>query len=144
VRQNRFRTRFAERTWPGGLREKITTYTWMGLVVGAALALLVSVRLLLLGSTLYVAQLGVPYLVLVLLYLAGGVVTCASLAILERFARSLLSYLVVGVLVALPASVMLAIALAKADSSWTAIVFVATAMAVIYGTIGALLAWRDL
>jgi hypothetical protein len=73
----------------------------------------------------------------------GGVITFLMLAILEDYARSFISYLVVGVLVALPPSTLFALALAKPEDSFGDMGFVAIVASVAFGVIGGLSAWFD-
>ena len=127
---------------PGAL-ERVREYAKIGFVLGGGLAALASVRFLINGPAAFRDRIHLSYPAVVALYLAGGVVTCVLLALLEGRAKSLVSYILVGVMVASPGSWLLALALAKPEHSAAAVVFVAVAMALIYGTIGGLLAWRD-
>lgn len=132
---------FQEREWPGGLRQKLLDYGRIGLILGGILAVVASVGILIGGPSRVLARLGVTYPVLVLVYLAGGVVTCVMLAILEKFARSLISHVIVGIVVALPAGLLLALVFARPDDSPAALVFAIITWAVSYGTIGGILTW---
>jgi hypothetical protein len=133
---------FQVRDWPGGTWAKVQDYARIGFVIGAGVAVLASIQLLIRGPSYYVARFAVPYLVLVLLCLLGGVITCVILAILEQFAESFFSRVVVGFLTTLPVSLLFAMTLAKPDDSSGTVVFVAIAMSAIYGTMGAFLTWR--
>jgi hypothetical protein len=125
------------------LLTSIKEYAKIGLILGAALAVLASVRLITNGPAFFRERLGVPYLAVVGLYLAGGVITCVMLAIFEGRAKSLLSYIVMGVIVAAPGSALLTLALTKPEHSFHLVLFVAAGMAIIYGTIGGIMAWWD-
>ena len=123
--------------------ERVRDYAKIGVVVGIALALLAGLRLLISGPDFFPTRVGLPFLAVVALYVAGGVITCVMLALFEGRARSLVSYVGLGIIVATPASALLALVLAKPWHSARDVILVTVLMAIVYGTIGGVLAWRD-
>ncbi|HEX2251381.1 MAG TPA: hypothetical protein VHH32_13630 [Gemmatimonadales bacterium] len=123
--------------------DSLKDHAKIGAIVGGALGLLASVRLITHGPEFFRDRIGLPYLAVLALYIVGGVFTCLMLDILSHFAKSLLSYIIVGVLVAFPASALFVLVLAKPEHSLGTVTLAAALMAVIYGTIGGIMAWRD-
>jgi hypothetical protein len=123
--------------------EKLRWHAKFGLVVGVLFAAANSLPMITVGPAYYRERIGLPYLAVCALYLVGGVMTFLMLAILQDYAKSLVSYLVVGVLVAFPASAMTALALAKPEHPFEDMSFVAVVAAVVYGIIGGLISWFD-
>ena len=123
--------------------DSLKDHAKIGALVGCGLGLLASIRLITHGPEFFYDRIGLPYLAVLALYIVGGVFTCLMLDILAHRAKSLVSYIVVGVLVAFPGSALLVLVLANPEHSLRTVSIAAALMAVIYGTIGGIMAWWD-
>jgi hypothetical protein len=124
-----------------GYAEQILEGATIGLALGGLLSVYAILLLAIRGPGFFETRLDMPFWVVPILYLLGGVLAGASMGLFGSLARGFISHLVVGFLVALPPTLLVCFTVISAEDIPRLLLPCTVALAAFWGGVGGAITW---